>query len=142
MKRISTLLLDDEMVICDIIKREISKRKNLQAEFIECPSGTGSEAVKKLKSCKKAPQLLFIDLRLNNGLSGFDVIDEALKLFEKEDMYIAILTGCWEGSEDWDRSMQYLNEGKVDSLLGKWGIGVVLDEIKGILDLMEGERSG
>ena len=134
MKKIKTFLLDDESVICDIIRREIEKNEHLDSEFVEVPSGTGREALEILSRMDSPPDLLFIDLRLNNGVTGFDVIDFCLGRFERSSMYIVVLTGCWEGSEDWDRSVKYLEENKIDSLLGKWGIGIVLSEISLILD--------
>jgi len=139
MEKLRTLLLDDESVICDIVKREVGKREGVEPEYLEVPTGTGKEAIELMKKEASPPNLLFIDLRLNNGLTGFDVIDWAVTNFKKDDMKIVILTGCWEGSEDWDKSVSYMNEGKVDALLGKWGIGIVLSEIGNVLDKILGK---
>ncbi len=140
---INVFLLDDELVLCDLLKRALSSREDLDPRYIEVPSGTGCEALKILESIISPPDLLFIDLRLNNGVSGFEVIDKAVKKFDKNEMFIVILTGCWEGSSDWDKSMEYLKEGKVDSIIGKWGIGTVLQEIDSVLSKMieESEKS-
>lgn len=126
----SILLLDDEVVICDIVKRELRKLLGGEVELIEVPSGTGSEAISLLNNRGKAPHMAFIDIRLNNGLNGFDVIDYLVGRFGKGTTYSVILTGCWEGSPDWDRGVEFLKEGKIQRIIGKWGIGVVIDEIR------------
>ena len=130
---LQVLLLDDESVICDIIKREFRKHPNLKIDFIEVPSGTGHEAIALLNKKERAPDISFIDLRLNNGLSGFDVIDYLVGRFGREGIYCVILTGCWEGSVDWDKGTRFVQEGKVKRLIGKWGIGIVIEELRSIL---------
>lgn len=139
MRQIQVLLLDDESVICDLIRREIEKREDLQAEYVIIESGTGKEALQVLEALDKAPDLLFVDLRLNNGVTGFDVIDRALEKFPRDKMNITILTGCWEGSDDWERATRYQSEGKVNHLIGKWGIGIVLKKLRLVLEEAAGE---
>jgi len=140
MEEFNVFLLDDEPVICEVLMKEIRKRKSLNPTITTVPEGTGSAALRVLKSMSeedKEPDLSIIDLRLNNGLTGFDVIDKIIELFGKKSHKIVILTGSWEGSEDWERAMKYLAEDKVDEVLGKWGLGQVLSNIKKFLNRIE-----
>lgn len=136
MNSLRVFLLDDEPVISQILTREIKSLEIDDLEITEVPEGTGKSAIEKLEELKaqgRQPGLFVIDLRLNNGLSGFDVIDRILELFDREASKIVILTGCWEGSDDWVQSLKYREDGKVDNVLGKWGLGQVLSGFRKIL---------
>ncbi len=86
MKPLRTIIIDDERFACERLKKLLSPFKNIQVIGCFTNGQHGVEAILKDK-----PDLVFLDVELENSISAFDIISQIDNIPERP--HIVLVTG-------------------------------------------------
>ncbi|HRT90100.1 MAG TPA: response regulator, partial [Bacteroidales bacterium] len=85
MRSVSVVVVDDEQPACDRLSNLLAKFKEVE------PLGSFTDSLKAVEFIKrKYPDIVFLDVELENGISAFDIITKIRDEADKSPHFVIV----------------------------------------------------